>query len=122
MPLITASPWGVQTRCATMRPSVIVPVLSVAITDTEPRASTAGSWRTMAWWAAIRRAPRARLKVMTVGQGLRYGGNCQADRRHGHEFEWLAADEPDYRRRRHTRSPRWPPVRGSGRVVAAGVE
>lgn len=36
MPPIGASPAGVHRRCATMRPSVIVPVVSVAITPTEP--------------------------------------------------------------------------------------
>ncbi len=48
---------GVHSRRATIRPSVRVPVLSVARMVTEPRVSTAGRRRTSALRAAIRRAP-----------------------------------------------------------------
>ena len=49
-------------------PGVSVPVLSVARTVTEPSVSTAGSRRTIALRAAIRRAPSARLSVTTAGR------------------------------------------------------
>ncbi len=62
-----ASPAGVQSSRTTIRPSVSVPVLSVARTVTEPRVSTAGSLRTRALRPAIRRAPSARLRVTTAG-------------------------------------------------------
>ncbi len=51
-----------------MRPSVRVPVLSVARTVTDPRVSTAGRRRTSAWRLAIRYAPRARAMVTTAGR------------------------------------------------------
>lgn len=50
-----------------MRPSVRVPVLSVAITVTDPRVSTAGSRRPIAWRRAIRCAPNASATVTTAG-------------------------------------------------------
>ncbi len=51
-----------------MFPSVNVPVLSVPRTVTEPSVSTAGSRRTSALRAAIRRAPSARESVTTAGR------------------------------------------------------
>lgn len=50
-----------------MRPSVIVPVLSVATTVTDPSVSTAGSARTMTWRRAMRCAPTASAIVTTSG-------------------------------------------------------
>jgi len=46
---------------------VRVPVLSEQITDVQPRVSTEGRLRTMAFFVAIRRVPRARHVVMTAG-------------------------------------------------------
>lgn len=53
--------------CTAIRPSVSVPVLSEAMTVTEPSVSTACSRRGMARAPAIRRAPRARARVTTAG-------------------------------------------------------
>ncbi len=47
---------------------VRVPVLSEQITDVHPRVSTDCSFLTMAFFLAIRRVPRARQVVMTVGR------------------------------------------------------
>jgi hypothetical protein len=67
VPLMSASPWVVHSRRATMVPPVNVPVLSVPITVTDPSVSTAGSRRMIACRAVIRRAPKARAKVTTAG-------------------------------------------------------
>ncbi len=45
-----------------------VPVLSEQITDVQPRVSTDGSERTMAFFFAIRREPSARHVVITAGR------------------------------------------------------
>ena len=45
-----------------------VPVLSEQMTDVQPRVSTEGSERTMAFFFAIRRVPKARQVVMTAGR------------------------------------------------------
>ena len=47
---------------------VSVPVLSEQMTDVQPSVSTDGSERTMAFFLAIRRVPRARHVVMTAGK------------------------------------------------------
>ena len=47
---------------------VSVPVLSEQITDVQPRVSTDGSERTMAFFFAIRRVPKARQVVITAGR------------------------------------------------------
>uniref|UniRef100_A0A1L8D8G8 Uncharacterized protein n=2 Tax=Nyssomyia neivai TaxID=330878 RepID=A0A1L8D8G8_9DIPT len=47
---------------------VKVPVLSEQITDVQPRVSTDGRERTMAFFLAIRRVPRAKQVVMTAGR------------------------------------------------------
>ena len=45
-----------------------IPVLSEQMTDVQPRVSTDGSERTMAFFLAIRRVPKARQVVMTAGR------------------------------------------------------
>lgn len=47
---------------------VRVPVLSEQMTEVQPRVSTEGRERTMAFFLAIRRVPRARQVVMTAGK------------------------------------------------------
>jgi len=47
---------------------VRVPVLSEHMTEVQPRVSTDCSFLTMAFFLAIRRVPRARHVVMTVGR------------------------------------------------------
>ena len=47
---------------------VSVPVLSEQITEVQPSVSTDGSERTMAFFLAIRRVPRARHVVITAGK------------------------------------------------------
>lgn len=47
---------------------VSVPVLSEQITEVQPRVSTEGRLRTMAFFFAILRVPRARQVVMTAGR------------------------------------------------------
>lgn len=47
---------------------VNVPVLSEQMTDVQPRVSTEGKLRTMAFFLAMRRVPRARQVVMTAGR------------------------------------------------------
>ena len=47
---------------------VSVPVLSEQMTDVQPRVSTEGRLRTMAFFLAMRRVPRARQVVMTAGR------------------------------------------------------
>lgn len=47
---------------------VSVPVLSEQMTEVHPRVSTEGSDRTMAFFFAIRRVPRAKQVVMTAGK------------------------------------------------------
>ena len=47
---------------------VSVPVLSEQMTDVQPRVSTDGRLRTMAFFLAILRVPRARQVVMTAGR------------------------------------------------------
>lgn len=47
---------------------VRVPVLSEQITEVQPRVSTDGRLRTMAFFLAMRRVPRARQVVMTAGR------------------------------------------------------
>jgi len=46
---------------------VSVPVLSEQITDVQPSVSTDGRLRTIAFFLAMRRVPRARHVVMTAG-------------------------------------------------------
>lgn len=46
---------------------VRVPVLSEQMTEVQPRVSTDGRLRTMAFFLAMRRVPRARQVVMTAG-------------------------------------------------------
>ena len=58
---------GVHVATTSVEPAVKVPVLSVARTVTEPRASTAGSDRTIAPRLAIRRVPPARANATTAG-------------------------------------------------------
>ena len=53
-PVTSARPVGVHRCCTTIRPSVSVPVLSDAITVTDPSVSTAGNQRTTADRFAIR--------------------------------------------------------------------
>jgi len=47
---------------------VRVPVLSEQMTDVQPSVSTDGRLRTIAFFLAIRRVPRARHVVMTAGR------------------------------------------------------
>ncbi len=47
---------------------VRVPVLSEQMTEVQPRVSTEGRERTMAFFLAMRRVPRARQVVMTAGR------------------------------------------------------
>lgn len=47
---------------------VSVPVLSEQMTDVQPRVSTEGKLRTMAFFLAMRRVPKARQVVMTAGR------------------------------------------------------
>lgn len=47
---------------------VRVPVLSEQMTEVHPRVSTDGRLRTMAFFLAMRRVPRARQVVMTAGR------------------------------------------------------
>lgn len=47
---------------------VSVPVLSEQITEVQPRVSTEGRLRTMAFFFAILRVPRAKQVVMTAGK------------------------------------------------------
>lgn len=47
---------------------VRVPVLSEQMTDVQPRVSTDGKLRTIAFFFAIRRVPSARHVVMTAGR------------------------------------------------------
>lgn len=47
---------------------VRVPVLSEQMTEVQPRVSTEGRERTMAFFLAIRRVPRARQVVITAGR------------------------------------------------------
>ncbi|GBD40594.1 hypothetical protein HRbin38_00457 [bacterium HR38] len=58
---------GPTTFCTSMRFSVRVPVLSVAITVTLPKASTAARRRTTALRRAMRSTPRAKARVSTAG-------------------------------------------------------
>ena len=60
-------PVGVHAATTAVEPAVRVPVLSVASTVTEPRASTAGNERTIAPRRAIRRVPPARASATTAG-------------------------------------------------------
>ncbi|TNN64749.1 hypothetical protein EYF80_025055 [Liparis tanakae] len=46
---------------------VRVPVLSEQMTEVQPSVSTEGRLRTMAFFLAMRRVPRARQVVMTAG-------------------------------------------------------
>src|SRR5438067_9460341 len=64
---VPVAPSTAHTSRTAIRPSVSVPVLSVAMTVTDPSVSTAGSRRTSALRAAIRRAPSARASVTTAG-------------------------------------------------------
>ena len=57
-----------------------VPVLSEQMTDVQPRVSTDGSERTIAFFFAIRRVPNARQVVMTAG---RPSGMAATARRQG---------------------------------------
>lgn len=50
---------------------VSVPVLSEQMTDVQPRVSTEGRLRTMAFFLAILLVPRARQVVMTAGRPKR---------------------------------------------------
>lgn len=50
---------------------VRVPVLSEQMTDVQPRVSTEGRERTMAFFLAMRRVPRAKQVVMTAGRPAR---------------------------------------------------
>ena len=45
-----------------------MPVLSEQMTEVQPSVSTEGSERTMAFFLAMRRVPRARQVVMTAGR------------------------------------------------------
>ena len=45
-----------------------MPVLSEQMTDVQPRVSTDGKLRTMAFFLAMRRVPKARQVVMTAGR------------------------------------------------------
>ena len=45
-----------------------MPVLSEQMTDVQPRVSTDGRLRTMAFFLAMRRVPKARQVVMTAGR------------------------------------------------------
>lgn len=45
-----------------------MPVLSEQMTDVQPRVSTEGKLRTMAFFLAMRRVPNARQVVMTAGR------------------------------------------------------
>ncbi len=56
-----------MTRTAVISFLVSVPVLSEQITVTEPRVSTAGSRRTMAWLRAMTRVPMASTMVTIAG-------------------------------------------------------
>jgi len=47
---------------------VRVPVLSEQMTDVQPRVSTEGRLRTIAFFFAMRRVPKARQVVMTAGR------------------------------------------------------
>ena len=47
---------------------VSVPVLSEQMTEVHPNVSTDGKERTIAFFLAIRRVPRARQVVMTAGR------------------------------------------------------
>ena len=67
MPLATALPQAVTRRWQVISLRVRVPVLSEQITLVAPNVSTAGSWRTMAWRAAMRCTPMARVMVITAG-------------------------------------------------------
>lgn len=48
-----------------------MPVLSEQMTDVQPRVSTEGRERTMAFFLAMRRVPRAKQVVMTAGRPAR---------------------------------------------------
>lgn len=50
---------------------VSVPVLSEQMTDVQPKVSTEGRLRTMAFFLAILLVPRARQVVMTAGRPKR---------------------------------------------------
>lgn len=50
-----------------LRPRMNAPVLSEQITETLPRVSTLGSFLTIAFCFAMRRTPRARVTVTTMG-------------------------------------------------------
>ncbi len=63
----TVSPPRVSRR-RVMRPSVIVPVLSVHTTSAAPMISTTGSDRTSACRSSMRRVPKARARVITTGR------------------------------------------------------
>ena len=56
-----------------------MPVLSEQMTDVQPRVSTEGKLRTMAFFLAMRRVPRARQVVMTAGRP----GEWQQNKRGG---------------------------------------
>lgn len=49
---------------------VRVPVLSEQMTDVQPKVSTEGRERTMAFFLAIRRVPKAKQVVMTAGRPI----------------------------------------------------
>ena len=63
-----SQPSSVTMRQAVISLRVSVPVLSEQITVVAPRVSTAGRRRTMAWRAAMRCTPMARVMVMTAGR------------------------------------------------------
>ncbi len=125
VPDTVASPAGVHSRSAAIRPSVNVPVLSVAITVTEPSVSTAGSGaRSRAGPPSA--APQCERERDHGGQRLRDGGDRQADRGHDHQLHRLSAYQAqgqDQRAQRHDHGRQYaaelgqPPLqrRGAGR-------
>jgi hypothetical protein len=62
------SPAAVTAARTVISLRVRVPVLSEQMTETEPRVSTAGRRRMIAWRAAIRRTPIASVMVSTAGR------------------------------------------------------
>lgn len=65
---MSTRPQAVITRCTVISPRVRVPVLSVAMTEAEPRVSTEASFLTMAWWRTMRRTPIASTTDKMAGR------------------------------------------------------
>ncbi len=67
MPLTSKAPLPVATVCTVISLRVRVPVLSEQMVVTEPRVSTAGRRRIIAWRRAMHCTPTARVMVMMAG-------------------------------------------------------